>query len=538
MLPKFTIAQINPTVGALRENANKIISIIEQNDGKSIVLFPELSVLGYPPQDLLNNPEFIQSALEENQRIVRATNGKTVILGSIIQENSTLFNVAIIAQNGKQIAVVKKRLLPKYDVFNERRYFEVGQTAEPILIDWDGKKIKLGIEICEDLWDDEYEFKVTNELIQQGAEVIINISASPFCTGKPKHRIELARRKSPNVPLFYCNLIGGQDELVFDGNSFAIDENGNLIFALKPFQEDIQVISASSEYNEEYAMSGTEENIHAISLGIQDYFQKSGFQKAVIGLSGGIDSAVVAALAKNALGKKNVVGIAMPSRFSSQHSIDDAEQLAKNLGIEFFIEPIDEIFQEYLKKTDIFREPFDTTEENIQARIRGNLLMAWANKNHAMVISTGNKTELALGYCTLYGDMSGSLAAISDLNKIEVYDIAKLLNKLHGSEIIPKSTIAKPPSAELTENQVDPFDYEVVAPLVDLLITTYNSDDELVEIGYDLSLVKRLKRQIQIFEYKRKQAAPGIRVSPKAFGIGRRMPIVNHFSNKKEGGKN
>ena len=257
--------------------------------------------------------------------------------------------------------------------------------------------------------------------------------------------------------------------------------------------------------------------------------EKSGFKKAVIGLSGGIDSAVVAVLACHALGNENVVGIAMPSRYSTQHSIEDANQLAKNLGIKFFIESIDEIFQEYLKKTNMFYEPFDTTEENIQARIRGNLLMAWANKNNSIVLSTGNKTEIALGYCTLYGDMAGGLSPISDLNKIEVYDIAQFINKFCQSEVIPNSTITKLPSAELTNHQVDPFDYEIVAPLVDLLITTYHSDHELTAMGYDLSLIRQLKKQIQLVEYKRKQAAPGIRISPKTFGIGRNMPIVNHF---------
>ncbi|MBL7052622.1 MAG: NAD+ synthase [Candidatus Marinimicrobia bacterium] len=535
MLPKFTLAQINPTVGALRENANRIISIIDQNDGESIVVFPELSVLGYPPQDLLNDSEFIQFALEENQRIIQYTEGKFAIFGSILQERNVLFNVAIIAQNGRQIATIKKRLLPRYDVFNERRYFEAGKTANPVSINWSGEQIRLGIEICEDLWDDDYNFKVTEELIQNGAEIIINVSASPFYTGKSSRRIQLARRKSLKTPLVYCNLIGGQDELIFDGNSFAINEKGKLVAQLNSFEEELKEIKLTSEITEELTLEKPEDNFRAISLGIRDYFRKSGLEKAVIGLSGGIDSAVVAVIAVDALGKDNVTGITMPSRFSSQHSIDDAKQLAENLEISFLHEPIDEIFQQYLGKIKIFRKPFDTTEENIQARIRGNLLMAWANKNHAMVISTGNKTELALGYCTLYGDMSGGLAAISDLNKIEVYEIARWFNKFRGAEIIPKSTVEKIPSAELAENQIDPYDYEVVSPLVDLLITGHFSDKALVEMGYDLSSVRELKRQIQIFEYKRKQAAPGIRVSPKAFGIGRRMPIVNRFIRTKKG---
>jgi len=393
----------------------------------------------------------------------------------------------------------------------------------------------LGIEICEDLWDDDYKTKVSRELIHEGADILINISASPFHLNRLDERLDIIRDKSKDLKCYfiYCNLVGAQDELVFDGQSCVVSPAGKLVALSPAFKEITQIIDL--EYCNPISQSKSSEEkqiFHALSLGVQDYFMKTGYNKAVLGLSGGIDSALTAIIASDALGAENILGISMPSIYSSDHSIEDAKQLAENLGIDFKIIPIKKINEQMLYDLSpiLNGSPSGLAEENLQARIRGNILMAAANKKGALLLNTGNKTETALGYCTMYGDMAGALAVISDLNKSQVYAVSKWINEDAAREVIPNSSISKPPSAELKLDQVDPFDYDVVSPLVDRIISEPYNLNILENDGYSTALISELVQKVRISEYKRRQAAPGIRVSQKAFGAGRRYPIVNKFN--------
>jgi NAD+ synthase (glutamine-hydrolysing) len=531
---KIALCQINSTVGAIDLNKNKILDFYEKAiaENSDIVVFPELSITGYPPQDLLLDKEFIASNNSAINTLARASS-IPLIVGYVRSENKQIFNSAALCKNGKIVNNYDKILLPTYDIFDENRYFTQGKSPSVWSIQSNGKTVNIGIQICEDLWDDDYDEKVSFVQKQKGADFLINISASPFREKKFNDRVNQINQKVKElkIPFLYCNLVGAQDELVFDGSSFAIDKKGACFAYSESFLEDILYVDLNTKsrikikYKSKY-----EDYFNALTLGIKDYFSKTNNFEALIGLSGGIDSAVVASLACNALGKAAVFGVSMPSKFSSDHSKTDAKLLANNLGIDYKTIPIQKLVEGFENSLIDFFSGTDRgiAEENIQSRVRGNLLMALSNKYGRLVLSTGNKTELALGYCTLYGDMSGGLSVISDLNKSEVYELAKWINKNKGN-CIPISTIEKPPSAELSPNQVDPFDYDVISPLVDLIVQKRYSNSELINKGFEESIIIEIKNKINFNEYKRRQAPIGIRVSKKAFGFGRRFPIVNHF---------
>ncbi len=517
------ICQINPTLGSFENNLNKITNNYEQaiKKGADLVVFPEMSITGYPPQDLLSNNKFVDhniNCLEKLSKMVTVP----CIFGFVDSVDGNKYNAAAVCQNGKIVYKYHKIHLPNYDVFDERRYFKSGDSVGVFDLKINNSNYKIALQICEDLWEDEYERKISDEIIENDPDLIINISASPFAKDRKKDRIKLiqSKYKNANCPFIYCNLVGGQDELIFDGFSMAFNSELELINMANGFQEQILLTDLNTKVSIENS-SSCEQLFKALSLGIKDYFIKTGHEKAVIGLSGGIDSALVACLAVDALGSNNVYLVSMPSRFSSDHSKSDAKKLASNLNSNFDTIDIDGLFGKYL---DVLDGKFKGTErnvaeENIQSRIRGNILMAISNKFGYLVLSTGNKTELALGYCTLYGDMSGGLSAIGDLNKNEVYELSKWINQ--NEELIPENIISKEPSAELAPNQVDPFDYELISPTVDKIV--FGDSSEL-----DQQFLS-LKKKININEHKRRQAAPVLRVSKKAFGIGRRIPIVNHF---------
>ena len=518
------VCKVNPTLGNFQKN----IDIISKNykyaveKGADLVVFPEMSITGYPPQDLLNNKEFISQNISCLNELSKSTT-IPCIFGYVDFEDNKKFNAAAVCQDGEIVYKYHKIHLPNYDVFDERRYFHSGNSIGIFDLKVNNSDYKIALQICEDLWEDEYERKISEEIIENDPDLIINISASPFAKDRKNDRMKLiqTKYKDANCPFIYCNLVGGQDELIFDGFSMVFNSESELIDIANGFEEQILITDLNSIESIE-KISPNEQLFKALSLGIKDYFIKTGHEKAVIGLSGGIDSALVACLAVDALGSENVSLISMPSRFSSDHSKSDAKQLAKNLDTNFKTVDIDSLFQAYLDIMNIHFDGSDpnVAEENIQSRIRGNILMAFSNKFGSLVLSTGNKTELALGYCTLYGDMSGGLSAIGDLNKTEVYELSKWINK--DNETIPRNIIDKEPSAELAPNQVDPFDYDLISPIVDKIIF----GDENEQNEQYLSL----KKKIDINEHKRRQAAPVLRVSKKAFGIGRRIPIVNHFN--------
>ena len=535
--------QINPILGDFEYNYQKLVDSYNTalKKGADLIVFPEMVITGYPPQDLLFSKSFIKRNLEVLDNFSKIVSSPC-ILGFIDKKDGKLFNAAALCQNGKIVKVYHKILLPNYDVFDERRYFESGSDVGLVDININDKNYSCVMQICEDLWEDNYDRKLSEVIVEINPDIIINISASPYCKNRENDRKALIKEKFKNTKSFfiYCNLIGGQDELIFDGNSMIFSPGMDLINQGASFEEDILVqpldIEPSPDPMEDVMMSEAmgrstshsniiEDNIlNALRLGIKDYFYKTGHKKTVIGLSGGIDSALVACLAVDALGSDNVYLVSMPSRYSSDHSKADAKELAGNLNAHFDTIDIDSLFEKYL---DVLSSKFkglksNVAEENIQSRIRGNILMAISNKFGCLVLSTGNKTELALGYCTLYGDMSGGLSAIGDLSKNEVYNLANRINELN--DIIPKNSIKKPPSAELAPNQVDPFDYDLISPLIDKMVLGEDASDDI--INNDLG---DISKKINHNEHKRRQAAPVLRVSKKAFGMGRRMPIVNHF---------
>ncbi len=532
---KIGLCQINPTVGALKDNRALILSYYQKaiKNGADLVVFPELVVTGYPPQDLIIQNGFIDR-VESVCKTLTQKIAIPAIIGTVRKEQNKRFNSAFFCMNGRIEYIYDKILLPTYDVFDEERYFSPGSTPGVFTATIAGRPITIGLEICEDLWDDDYEIKVSESLKENGAEIIINISASPY------HDCRLAERKAlveekvekTGLPFVYCNLVGAQDELIFDGQSLAMNGQGELIAQGNPFKEELILFHLTDSPIQPLQIKPSEEKIYdALVLGVRDYFRKTGHKEAVIGLSGGIDSSLVACIAADALKPENVHGISMPSKYSSEHSKDDARILADHLGIDYEIIPIEPVVEEF---HDGLEKRFRGTEEgiaeeNIQARVRGSLLMALSNKFNWLVLSTGNKTEMALGYCTLYGDMNGGLAVISDLSKTDVYTLSRWVNATAGYDRIPKNSIEKPPSAELKEEQVDPFDYDIVSPMVTAMVEENTSPADLVKEGYDSKLVYKLARLIRINEYKRRQAPPGLRVTAKAFGIGRRFPIVNHY---------
>lgn len=541
---KIYIGQINPIVGALKTNADTIERVYREGAaaGADIVMVPELAVTGYPPRDLLDRRAFIESALSVRDHLAAMTGPAALIFGcptwNADWAGKPLHNTAVVAQNGKILLEQNKTLLPTYDVFDELRYFEPARFVKTVEIN--GHRI--GVSICEDFWfDDErhgvklYHGNPVDDLARQGAEMLLNISASPFNAGKRDARYalfsEIARRY--NVPLVYVNQVGGNDELLFDGSSIAMNARGETVFCAKTFEEDAQLVSLDGPSCRAGAAASEEEEIaRGLMLGLRDYMTKCGFRDIVIGLSGGIDSAVCAALAAEALGAEHVTGIAMPSQFSSQGSIDDASALAENLGIAFHIVPIEKIYAPYEAEfnTLFSEEKFDLTNENVQARIRGNLLMAWSNRKGAMVLSTGNKSELAVGYCTLYGDMCGGLSLLGDVYKMMVYRIARWCNRERA--VIPESSITKAPSAELRPNQTDQDSlppYETLDAILRLYIEHWLEVDAIAARGFDRALVERVLKLVDTNEFKRQQAAPTLRVSAKAFGSGRQMPIAQRW---------
>ena len=536
---KIALCQINPTVGAINQNKKHIFDTYNQaiDLEADIIIFPELAIIGYPPQDLLLRDRFVINAKKALDEIAQKST-VPIILGNTLIEHNKLYNCAFICENGEIVSHYKKRLLPTYDVFDEARYFAAGNKYCIVELAIDGKNTKIGLQICEDLWDKNYSCDLAKELKESGAEIIINISASPYRVDKLLDRCELIQTKAKDnsIPYIYCNLVGAQDELIFDGQSLAYNENGQLIAQGKSFEEEIVMVDFSLNKPMNLKVLQREEKIYnALVLGVKDYFKKTNHSEAVIGLSGGIDSSLTASIAVDALGKENVHGVSMPSKFSSQHSKDDAKLLSENLGVDYrtiSIESIVSSFEQSLKASYNGSES-GVAEENIQARARGSIIMALSNKFNWLVLSTGNKTELAMGYCTLYGDMNGGLAVISDLSKTDVYALSKWVNKNAGFERIPLSSIEKPPSAELRPEQVDPFDYDVVSPLVSSLIDDEKSPSELIKEGADPELVKDISSRIRINEYKRRQAAPGLKVTSKAFGMGRRVPIINQYDELK-----
>ena len=536
---KIALCQINPTVGAINKNKMSILdSYYRALDLEAdIVVFPELAIIGYPPQDLLLRDRFIKNAQNALEEIARKST-TPIILGNTLIEDNKLYNCAFFCEKGEVINHYKKRLLPTYDVFDEDRYFSPGNDHLIVEVAIDGKNNKIGLQICEDLWDNNYSCDLAKELKESGAEIIINISASPYRVDRLIDRCQLiqSKAKDNSIPYVYCNLVGAQDELIFDGQSLAYNKYGQLITQGKAFEEEIVMVDLDLNKPVDLKVLEREESIYsALVLGVKDYFKKTNHAEAVIGLSGGIDSSLTACIAVDALGKDNVYGVSMPSKFSSEHSKDDAKLLSKNLDIDYrtiSIESIVSSFEQSLKASYNGSE-VGVAEENIQARARGSIIMALSNKFNWLVLSTGNKTELAMGYCTLYGDMNGGLAIISDLSKIDVYALSNWVNKKAGFERIPLSSIEKPPSAELRPDQVDPFDYNIVSPLVSSLIDDEKSPSELIEEGLDPELVKDISNRIRINEYKRRQAAPGLRVTSKAFGMGRRVPIINQYDELK-----
>ncbi len=572
---RIGLAQINTTVGDFSGNRRKILNIIDEtrSSGIDILAFPELAVCGYPPEDLLFKPRFITENLHSIQKVVEASTGLTVIIG-FVDSKDDIYNAAAIIQDGVLVGVYHKIYLPNYGVFDEKRYFRAGAECPVYTI----AGVNIGINICEDIW-----FEIGPATIQaiSGAEVIINISASPYHYGKGGFREKmLATRAIDNVVVVaLCNLVGGQDELVFDGNSLILDEEGRLISRGKQFEEDLIVADLNIDsvfrarlydprrrkelINQEEQgfydirkfhisekpirieksvlpsrqlkkSSLSEEIYNALVLGTHDYVTKNGFEKVLIGLSGGIDSSLVAAIAVDALGDSNITGVSMPSRYSSPGSISDAELLAKNLGIELLTIPIEKVFKAYL---DTLAKPFkgaepNVAEENIQTRIRGNILMALSNKFGWLVLTTGNKSEMATGYTTLYGDMAGGFAVIKDVPKTMVYELAAYRNTQAGFDLIPATVINKSPSAELKPEQIDtnslpPYD------LLDSILTAYVEEDKSIEqimaIVTDEQAVKKAVRLVDTSEYKRRQAPPGVKITPRSFGKDWRLPITNRF---------
>ncbi|MCG3159492.1 MAG: Glutamine-dependent NAD(+) synthetase [Acidobacteria bacterium] len=570
---RIALAQINPTVGDFAGNTAKIIADIERARaiGADIVAVPELALTGYPPEDLLLKPQFIAANLKALDQIIAASTGIVSIVG-FVDRTTDIYNAAAVICDGRLKGVYHKNFLPNYSVFDEYRYFDAGRSA-PIFAYGD---VLIGVNVCEDIW---YPGGPTQAQALAGAQVIINISSSPYHAGKGRDRERmLATRAEDNaVALAYVNLVGGQDELVFDGQSLIIDERGHIIARGKLFEEDLIVadINAERVFKErlhdprrrqeridmtevagvdrielrklpfenqkpriERQQPGRaalpEEVYQALVVGVRDYVRKNGFRSVVIGLSGGIDSALTACIAVDALGAEHVTCVFMPTRYSSNESARDAEQLARNLGVAYHIIPIEDTFKQYLKMLEpaFAGAPMGVAEENIQARVRGNILMALSNKFGALVLSTGNKSETSVGYCTLYGDMAGGFAVIKDVPKTLVYELSEYVNRRGARPIIPDFIITRPPSAELRENQTDQDSlppYDILDAILELYVEQDLSADAIISEGFDEKTVRWVVRQVDINEYKRRQAAPGVKITPRAFGRDRRMPITNKF---------
>jgi NAD+ synthetase len=566
---KIGFAQINPTVGDLSGNCELIMRAYDRlaSAGAELVLTPELAITGYPPQDLVFKSRFVPENLAMLENL-HARIGEAALMVGFVDRNEgrgkPFRNAAALLERGKPMRKTYKSLLPTYDVFDEDRYFQPATRVEP----FDVKGRKIGVTICEDIWTDDYlprplyDCEPMRSLVEQGAEIIVNLSASPFRLGAPACRLEMisAQARMHQRPICYCNAVGGNDQLIFDGNSIAVNTSGNLIAQLAAFREDERVVDTDSSATMELHETKIPEQLFtALSLGVRDYFRKCNFHSAVLGLSGGVDSAVTAVIAADALATENVTGVLMPSPYSSRGSIEDARALARNLGIECLQIPIAEAFNVFKGQfKEIFKGMLENeTEENMQPRLRAMTLMALSNKFGHLVLSTGNKSELSVGYCTLYGDMAGGLAVISDVPKTMVYELARWINSDYagraievnrpylsrvtgsggspeppGHEIIPKSTIEKPPSAELKPNQTDQDTlppYEILDEILQLYVEENLSARDIITRGFDERTVRWVQRRVDLNEYKREQAAPGLKVTSRAFGIGRKMPIAQRY---------
>lgn len=573
---RLGLAQINVSVGDIDGNLKKIIKNIRvaKKSGVDIVCFPELSITGYPPEDLLLKPSFIDDNLKALDELRKAADSITVVVG-FADKRHDIYNAAAIIHNKALVDVYHKCYLPNYSVFDENRYFQAGVRA-PVYQLGD---VVFGVNICEDIW---YPGSPTRRQALLGdAQIILNISSSPYYASKvqARERMLLTRAADYSVVIGFCNLVGGQDELVFDGHSVVIDERGEVIARAAGFEEQLLVADvnlqrvflsrlhdprrrkerhairleekggdvfkldkADSVKNSRRPITAKvagfrefkEEVFQALVVGTRDYVRKNRFTNVVVGLSGGVDSSLVSAIAVEALGKEKVVGVSMPSRYSSKGSKDDAERLCKNLGMELITIPIEPAFSAYLEMlSGIFAgEGHDETEENLQARIRGNILMALSNKFGWLVLTTGNKSETSVGYCTLYGDMAGGFSVIKDVPKTLVYGLAEFYNRWNGREIIPKSVISKPPSAELRPNQLDINSlppYDVLDQILKAYVEEDLSTEEIIAIGFDAKMVHRVVRMVDLNEYKRRQSPPGIKITPRAFGKDRRFPITNLY---------
>ena len=573
---RIGLCQINTTVGDIEGNTKKILDYISRGKklGVDLLAFPEMAVTGYPPEDLLLMPKIIEANLKAIKRIAKATSSISAVIG-FVNKDGDIFNSAALLHNGKLVDVYSKIYLPNYGVFDEDRYFQSGKENFIFTL----RSTPIGLSICEDLWYPGDPIRT--QTLYGGAELIVNISSSPYHAGKCAFREKMiSTRASDNAAIIaYCNLVGGQDELVFDGGSLIFDQRGELMVRGRQFEEDLILADLDMEAvfrmrlhdprirrekhaEEEKGLRKMElpDQIHsvrkrpsipkrdskpldrlaeiynALVLGTGDYIRKNGFQRVLIGLSGGIDSALTAAVAVDALGKKGVVGVAMPSQYSSKESLWDAKLLAKNFGIEFFTIPITDIFQAYLKTlSPSFKglKP-NVAEENIQARIRGNLLMALSNKFGWLVLTTGNKSEMSVGYCTLYGDMAGGYAVLKDVPKTLVYELTKFRNKNEGKDIIPKSVFVKPPSAELKPNQKDEDSlppYPVLDPILQAYVEEDKGVEDIAKMGFKESMIKEVIQMVDRNEYKRRQSPPGVKITHRALGKDRRLPVTNKYRN-------
>ncbi len=542
---RIGILQLNTTIGAFDSNRQRLVAGYLQavQQEAEFVIAPELFLCGYPPRDLLLRPDFIAANLQALAQTAAMVGAVPLCVGFVepnpVQPGRPLCNAAAVLQNGQIVWRQSKSLLPTYDVFDEDRYFEPAQSTRPF--EFNGRQI--GITICEDIWNDadfwperRYRHDPVKQLISQGADLLLNISASPWVVGKEKTRLEMLQRvaRDEHVPLVQVNAIGGNDELIFDGHSVALSRQGEVLALAKGFAEDLLVVDVDGNAPIlKPNWPGKEAQLFkALSLGIGDYVRKCGFKSVVLGLSGGIDSALTAVLAVDALGAENVLGVSMPARYSSRGSLSDAETLARNLGIRYEVLPIESAFQAMegqLASVFAGTKP-DEAEENIQSRLRGVTLMALSNKFGSLVLTTGNKSEMAVGYCTLYGDMCGALAVIADVFKTEVYEVSRWINR--ERVIIPTDSITKPPSAELRPDQRDQDSlppYEVLDAILHHYVVEHRSKDEIIQRGFAPAVVNDVINKVTFTEYKRRQAAPGLKVSPRAFGVGRRIPVAQRF---------
>lgn len=554
---KFRIEQINPTVGDISGNRDLILNAYQKavENKIDLLMLPELVTCGYPPMDLLERRLFRERIYALNAEICAITSGKdtAILFGSFSKNDGSgrrIFNTALLCENGKVISETRKTLLPTYDIFDEFRYFEPNKSFE--IVEFRGTK--LGITICEDIWNSQneiiyhvYDINPAEILKKQGAELLLSVSASPYSKGKAPIRLKMlqSHAKSLDLPVLYSNMVGANTEVIFDGDSMALQRDGSIVAATRMFKSDFTDVSWNPDTRNLMALSDhvsrefsvEERQFRALILGLRDYFGKSDVaSKAILGLSGGIDSALVAVLAAEALGADNVKALTMPSEFSSDGSVNDSKQLAEALGIELIEVPIRQLFNEFGEALEpMFRgTKLNVAEENLQSRIRGVLLMAMSNKFGHILLNTGNKSELAVGYCTLYGDMAGGISVISDLYKTEVYALCEWLNReYYGKEVIPKAILEKPPSAELRPDQKDSDslpEYDVLDSILRLYIEEQQSLSEIAKSGIDAKTVEKVLKLVDLNEYKRRQSPPGLRLSAKAFGIGRRLPIVQRWT--------